>query len=237
MSASDPAPPPAAGTGRVPGGDLPLRAPTPMRSSRQVLVSVVVGLVSGVAALLGIDSEYAPLAGWDVAALVYIVWVWTTIRGCSAEETARLAVREDPPRFASDVLLSGAAVASLITVGVVLNVPNGAGNVVKLTHGAAAVASVLVSWTLVHTIHTLAYARVYYTDDDGGVDFNTGERPRFDDFAYLAYTIGMTFQVSDTPLTSAAMRRVALRHALLSYLFGAVIIATAINFIVTLSSK
>ena len=77
----------------------------------------------------------------------------------------------------------------------------------------------------------LRYARLYYEGEDGGVDFHQDGKPRYSDFAYLAFTIGMTFQVSDTELTAKVMRRTAIRHALLSYLFGAVIIATMINLI------
>jgi uncharacterized membrane protein len=70
---------------------------------------------------------------------------------------------------------------------------------------------------------------------DGGVDFNQDDPPRFSDFAYLAFTIGMTYQVSDTELTTPATRGTALRHALLSYLFGAVILAATINLIAGLA--
>jgi uncharacterized membrane protein len=98
-----------------------------------------------------------------------------------------------------------------------------------------AAASVALSWLIVHTLFTLRYARIY-TAAGGGVDFNQEERPRYVDFAYLAFTIGMTFQVSDTDLSNHAIRAAALRHALLSYLFGAVILATSVNFIVALSS-
>jgi uncharacterized membrane protein len=55
--------------------------------------------------------------------------------------------------------------------------------------------------------------------------------PDYRDFAYTAFTVGMTFQVSDTDITSQEMRRAVLRHALLSFLFGAVILATTINVI------
>ena len=44
----------------------------------------------------------------------------------------------------------------------------------------------------------------------------------------------MTFQVSDTNITSKPVRRTVLHHALLSYLFGAVILAIAINVVATL---
>jgi uncharacterized membrane protein len=47
----------------------------------------------------------------------------------------------------------------------------------------------------------------------------------------MAFTIGMTFQVSDTDLTAHDVRTNALRHALLSYLFGGVIIAVVINLV------
>jgi uncharacterized membrane protein len=80
----------------------------------------------------------------------------------------------------------------------------------------------------VHTVHVLRYARLYYSEPEGGVDFG-GEAPDYTDFAYLALTIGMTYQVSDTTLTAKRVRRVALRHALLSYLYGAVIVAIMVN--------
>jgi uncharacterized membrane protein len=62
-------------------------------------------------------------------------------------------------------------------------------------------------------------------------------RPRYRDFAYVAFAIGMTFRVSDTDLESPAIRASALRHALLSYLFGAVILATTINLVAGLASS
>lgn len=93
------------------------------------------------------------------------------------------------------------------------------------------VLSIVLGWSVVHTVYTLRYAKLYYDGDPSGVDFNEEELPCYADFAYLSLTIGMTFQVSDTNLTSKAMRRLALRHAILSYMFGALIIATTINLI------
>ncbi len=52
--------------------------------------------------------------------------------------------------------------------------------------------------------------------------------------AYLAFTIGMTFQVSDTTIDQRIIRRTVLRQALLSYLFGVVIVAMTINLVATL---
>jgi uncharacterized membrane protein len=90
---------------------------------------------------------------------------------------------------------------------------------------------------MVHTVFMLRYAQLYYAGEQGGIDFNQADPPTYTDFAYLAFTIGMTFQVSDTPLRSKVIRRTALRHALLSYLFGTGILATTINLVASLSSK
>jgi len=87
----------------------------------------------------------------------------------------------------------------------------------------------------VHTLFTTTYARAYFSADDGGIAFNMDRTPVWSDFAYLAFTVGMTFQVSDTDLQTSLLRRIALRHMLISYLFGAVIIAVTINLVAGLT--
>jgi len=75
----------------------------------------------------------------------------------------------------------------------------------------------------------------FSTSPLGGIDFkNDGDPPDYQDFAYVAFTVGMTFQVSDTDVQARTIRRTVLRHALLSYLFGAVILAVTINVIASL---
>jgi uncharacterized membrane protein len=63
------------------------------------------------------------------------------------------------------------------------------------------------------------------------VDRNQDSKPCDADLAYLAITIGLPFEVSDTALSGRAIRSAALRRAVLSYLFGAVIRATTVNFV------
>ncbi len=101
----------------------------------------------------------------------------------------------------------------------------------------ASVLSIVLAWATVHTVYALRYAQLYYHRAAGGVDFNDTSAPCYPDFAYLALTIGMTFQVSDTDLTTTTFRRLAIRHALLSYAFGALIIAVTINLIAGLGHR
>ena len=95
---------------------------------------------------------------------------------------------------------------------------------------ALAVAAVVLAWLTVHTVFTLRYARLYF-QAHGGIDFHHADRPDYRDFAYVAFTVGMTYQVSDTDLTTKTVRRAALGHALLSFLFGTAIVAMTINVV------
>ena len=139
-------------------------------------------------------------------------------------------------RAATDLIVLIASVASLGAVGLVLVKASAARGAQQSLIAGFGVGSVALSWFTVHMLFTLRYARLYYTGEDGGVDFNQDAPPRYLDFAYVAFTIGMTFQVSDTDLESPAIRHSALRHGLLSYLFGAVILATTINLIAGLGT-
>jgi uncharacterized membrane protein len=201
-------------------------------STRRMVVLVIVGAVTGsVVALLG-PWQLAVLAGWIAALLGYLAVVWVEISRADRDDTERSSTAEDDSRTVRGFLLLSACVVSLVGVMLALHKASS-------THGgaqpalltSAAVATVLLSWVAVHTDFTLRYAHLYYAPPIGGIDFPGDDRPDYRDFAYLAFTIGMTYQVSDTGLLTKRFRRVLLLHALLSYLFGVVIIAAVINVV------
>jgi uncharacterized membrane protein len=201
---------------------------------------LVTGLIIGIGAavLTGFLGAwtYAALVGWDALAASLTAWTWISVSRMDAAATAAHANREDPSQPISYILLLAASSASLIAVAVVLVAANSAHGSSRWLLAGLAAASVALSWLLIHTLFTLRYARLYHRGE-GGISFNQHDHPRYLDFAYLAFTIGMTFQVSDTAIRSSAIRATALHHALLSYLFGAVILATTVNFVVSLSSS
>ena len=202
------------------------------RSAIQRLVAAFsIGVIAGIAVAFFGPWALAVLAGWDAAAILFLAWVWLTIWPLDAESTNRYAHREDPSRALADGIVLTAAVACLGGVGFILVKAASASGGAKALYLAVGVFSVVFAWAAVHSIFTLRYAATYYAEPVGGVDYNQKEPPRFSDFAYLAFTLGMTFQVSDTDLTTGTIRRLALRHALLSYLFGAVIIGLVINVV------
>jgi uncharacterized membrane protein len=204
----------------------------------RVSVAAALGVVTGVV-FSSFASRYtiwqsAVLVGWDVAVAGLIGSVWFSLRKSTPSETKASALREDPSARLSELLLLTAGVAVLAAVGLLLLRAASSSGGTKAYLIALGVLSVSLSWALVHTTFTLRYARAYYGAPEGGIDFNEDDPPTYLDFAYLAVTIGMTFQVSDTNLTTKAMRRIALGHALLSYLFGAVIVGLVINVVSSL---
>lgn len=197
-------------------------------------VRLAVGLAIGIAATVAVAAteyhRFAALIGWDVVALTFVGWTWASVMGLDAQETAVHATREEPTRTASHLIILGAAVASLVGVGFLLFASGGNHRDQVLAAGVALV-SVVVSWFAVHTLFALGYARRYYTGPDGGISFNQSEPPRYSDFAYVAFTVGMSFAISDTNVESSEIRSTVLRHALLSYVFGSVILASVVNLI------
>lgn len=202
---------------------------------KHLVVSILVGLLAAVAVGTWSSWKLAPLVGWDAAIVTYMAWVWLTVATMSAGDTKTHAIRENPGRAAADVILIVASIASLVAVGfLILQASSATGGQKALDIGLGLL-SVVLAWGVVHTTYMLKYARMYYGDPEGGIDFNESDPPRYSDFAYMAFTLGMTFQVSDTDIKTKAIRATALKHSLLSYLFGTVIIATTINTLASLS--
>jgi uncharacterized membrane protein len=197
---------------------------------------LICGLLA--AAVCGLSGrwDFAPLVGWICGALAFEVAVWTSIGKMDAQRTRAHARREDPSPRTSDWLLICANLASLGAVAYVIVESGDAHGVVRIVLGALALLGVAVSWVLVHTLFTLRYAVLYYSGDVGGIDFNQSEAPGFTDFAYLSFTMGMAYQVSDTSIQNTTIRVTVLRQALLSYVFGSVVLATTINLVVGLAS-
>ncbi|BAX93821.1 DUF1345 domain-containing protein [Mycobacterium shigaense] len=208
-------------------------------SRETAVLRIAVAVVFGVAVAFAVGHTVGwrfALVGWIASAAVYVCWTWLIIGGMDAEETRRYATREDPTRWIADVVIVSASVASLLGVGYVVAAGSHSG-ARAVAAALLGIATVAASWVAVHTLFTAHYARLYYSDEPGGIDFHDPEPPRFRDFAYLAFTVGMTYQVSDTEIGLTSIRATVLRHALLSYLLGAVVLAVTINLIAGLSSK
>jgi len=194
------------------------------------IAAVITGLVS--------SWSYSGAVGWIFACITYILWVWIRMWPLDSDAIRAHSTHDDPGAVVGDLLVLGASVASLGAVALVLVRASSANGLQQAAISGVALLSLALSWFLIHTLYAQRYAREYYGHPEGGIDFPSDEDadPVFSDFAYLAFDLGQTYQISDTALRSTKLRRMVLRHTLLSYLFGTVILASAINLVVGLGS-
>ncbi|EMQ96869.1 putative membrane protein [Paeniglutamicibacter gangotriensis Lz1y] len=190
---------------------------------------------AGLTAALG-QWLYAPAVGWTIAALIYNVTVWLSIAPMDHVRTADHAQEEDPGLQTTDLLIILAAVGSLAAVVLVIAGSKDVAGSARLLLALFALMCTAMSWLMVHTLYTLRYATIYYGAVPGGISFNQNEPPQYTDIAYMAFSVGMTYQVSDTDITTREMRSAVLRHSLLAFLFGTGILATTINLVVSLAA-
>jgi uncharacterized membrane protein len=205
-----------------------------IRARRRLGAGVVLGLLAGAISSIFAAWQISLLVSWCAAAGLFVGLTWATMLRADGKRTRVLATREDESRATADLILVTACVASLVGVGLILLKASNADGVAVAAMTGLGVISVVLAWATVHTVYTVRYADLFYAGG-GGVDFHQDDDPDYRDFAYLAFTIGMTYQVSDTDLQTNAIRHTALRHALLSYLFGTAMIAMTINVVAGLT--
>lgn len=189
----------------------------------------VVGLVAGAVTALFAPWQLAVLVGWSCLSGVLLLWVWAEIRPLDAAQTHARSTAEDSGPGTAVLVVVTASVVSLVGVALALVEARRADPALEVALTTMSVLSVALAWCLVHTMFTLHYAHQYYIEPVGGIDFPGGESPDYRDFAYFSFAIGMSFATSDINISGRAVRHIALRHALVSYFFGAVIVGLVIN--------
>jgi uncharacterized membrane protein len=201
---------------------------------RRALTAFIAGLIVTVAVLPFVTWGLALTGGWDTATLAFLLPAWAVIIQANSSRAPQLAAREDETEGSARGLLVGASVASLLGAGYTLHLAGRDNGALRVLLICLAVLTVMLSWTVINTVYTLRYADQHFRSRQGGIEFGTEpdqQHPGYRDFAYVAFTIGMTYQVSDTTLRDPQIRRTVLAHAILSYVFGVVIVAGSVNLI------
>jgi uncharacterized membrane protein len=199
------------------------RAPMPrLRAIDRAAEAAMV--VLGLAFVVG-DSdpwlELAYLLGWDVLALVYLVV------GCVVVK--RWPFGGESARGYGLSLLSTVApsvVGMTAAATVILQEEDGA---LGAATNAAGVAAIVLAWMLLHVGFARLYAALY--THSSGLEFPEGERPSRVEFLYFAFTIAVSFAVSDVVVTGTQMRWHVMVHGTASFFYNAAVLALAIGIV------
>ncbi|MEV7342087.1 DUF1345 domain-containing protein [Streptomyces sp. NPDC093544] len=210
-----------------------MRMKLPLDAVPRLIGAVVLGAAVGLTVGLSTDVLLGLMAGIAATELFFVVAGWLVLWPMDAAATRRNGRREDFQPLTDEIVVVAVALCGLSAI--VLLVLRGG----KADDGQAAAVTALcgvfLAWSALHLMYATRYAYAYY-EDDGGIDFNSDQPPSYRDFFYFSYNLGMTYQVSDTDVSSSAIRSMVLRHTLLSYVFGTSILATAINVVVGIVS-
>lgn len=170
------------------------------------------------------------LVAWDIGVGCYLALAWAVAARSSTAKMQQRAAAEDEAAVVFLILTLGAAVASLAAIAVELYGIHAAGNEEVFRRTIAAI-TILCSWFFVHTIYAIHYAHEYYGDrgERQGLVFPHKDKPDYWNFLYFSFNLGAAAQTSDVVIVSKRMRRLALAHTILAFLFNTTILALAVN--------
>jgi uncharacterized membrane protein len=194
--------------------------------------------VAGIIAAVAVEPAIAPLIAWCTAGVTALAWVWRICWRQDPAGTERVA-REESVSHVTDNAIVTACIASIAAVVIALmQSSNQSGDPTSTALVILGVLGTIVAWALVNTVYALKYARMYFLDHpDGGFDVRHEAQPTYSDFAYFTFTVGMSYAAPEVEPSNSEIRRKALLHALLSYFFGTVLIAVAINLVANLGQR
>lgn len=206
----------------------------------RIVISLVTGIIGYFIVPENASSLITIMLTWNVFALCYLILSWIIIIKRPVPEIRKMAKKDDGSAIFVFVLILVSSFASMFTV-LLLMLSESSQEAKNSLYVPVAVAGMILSWFMVHSIYTVHYAHMYYDDDEitgkdaTGLEFPGNGKPDYIDFAYFAFVIGCTFQVSDVEISSSKIRKVALVHSLLSFGLNTFVVALTINLIGGLS--
>ncbi len=205
----------------------------------RLLLSIVLAGIVAIALPRWISPSANMLCVGDTGMMCFLLLTWRAMVTTPPKVMRNHAQQEDVGRFIILSLVLGSALLSLMALAYLLKTTKGSVGLILIVHLGLSIATILITWSLVHTIFALHYARDYYRDGHtrlkdcqvNGLMFPNEEEPDYWDFLYFSFIIGMTAQVSDVSITSRRLRKLALFHSVLSFFFNTAILAMSINII------
>ncbi|MES2356449.1 MAG: DUF1345 domain-containing protein [Pseudomonadota bacterium] len=177
------------------------------------------------------------IVSWDVGVIVYLAMAWLVVVHADAGMTREQTLSQDQSGYLMFLIVVCAACASIVAIGFTLAPIKDLTFWPKAWHLALSITALISSWLLIQTVFAFHYARRYYgakqrdRSADAPLLFPGDRQPDYMDFAYYAFVVGMTSQVSDVAVNSRQMRRLTLVHGTLAFVFNMAVLALSINII------
>jgi uncharacterized membrane protein len=195
------------------------------------ILFVVLLIVAGAIGIGWLGWVHGTMAGFDFAALAFLLSCISLLDDCDAKVMRRRSEENDANRAGLLALTAAVTIVILVAVGAELAKKEGpSGPIIALVVG-----TLVLAWLFSNVVYALHYAHMFYKKDKGtgrdygGIDIPGAKEPDYADFIYFSFTLGMTFQTSDTAIKSGRFRRVAIFHCFAAFVFNIGVLAFSIN--------
>jgi len=204
-----------------------------VRARPRLALGVAIGLILMVTGPGRLNGTTRALVAWDGGAGTYLMLALTMMLRTPPEKMRWRARAQDDGAVAILMLTVISATMSLAAIVLELIGSKGQPSPLRELHLALAGITVLCSWLLVHTSFALHYAHEFYVeharDGSAALQIPGGGDPDFADFLYFSFVIGTTSQTADISIASPRIRRFALLHCIVAFLFNTTLLALTIN--------
>jgi uncharacterized membrane protein len=201
---------------------------------RRVFIGLAVALLIYLVLPAGVANRTRGIVAWDAGVVTFLLLALQLFLTHDPGQMPALAEAQEDGQWTIFWVTFFASVVSFFAVTTEL------GNLKDLTAQqrvpriAFVTATLMLSWMLTHLVFAIRYAHEWYDSDDHselrrGLEFPGDDQPDYMDFLYFAVVLGMTFQVSDVQITARRLRRLAMLHGLVGFLYNTVIIALTVN--------
>jgi len=207
-------------------------------------VRLLTGIMLGIVVYTALPHHHGAVIraviGWDAGVFVLSAWIMAMMALSTNDHMRRRAARQDLGRWVILFVIIAGALVSMAAIAVIQKSLKAAPGDESVLYLGLIVATIVLSWSLVHTVFSLHYAHAYYgladepEDEDGlvgGLEFPSENQPDYWDFMYFSYVVGMTAQVSDVQVSGRQLRRLTLIHGVVSFFFNTIILALTINIV------
>jgi uncharacterized membrane protein len=188
------------------------------------IMFLVILVVASLVAASRLELAKAFLIGFDVASGVFLLSIVPLFRATTPDEMRKHAAENDANRVGLLAIATTVTLAILTSVAAELGAKSKPDIVLIVT-------TLVFAWLFANTVYALHYAHIYYREGSkGGLDFSGDpDSPDYSDFVYFAYTLGMTFQTSDTAVETRQLRRIVTIHSFAAFVFNIGVLAFTIN--------
>lgn len=205
---------------------------------KKLILSLMTSIITyGLLCLVDLKAANRLILSWDIFCFAMLVFSWILFFKTNSDDLCIVVEKQDDGIKVISTIVT-IAICFSVFGAVILMFGSDESPRNKILHTIISLSPVLLSWLLLHTMFAIRYAHLYHDHGTldtgtkvGGIDFPSKENPDYIDFAYFSFVIGMTFQVSDVTISSRTIRRFALMHSLISFVFNTIILALTINTI------